>query len=1309
MEMPALCPSCGKQFLLDLKLSGKKGRCGQCKQEFVIRFQAAAPDQPSPLPPPRAATPPGRPKPAMAETQNDMGHSSPARASDDLYALDEPVIPDPAPVARPGPPASPGRAPLSATGRPAEPVKAWDARKIRTLAGGGIAAAVMFVAVKMIIGGLFPGKVEPAPEGAEPAVEVAHAPAVSPPAPARDAAESGGVAAVREPEIDAGEGPAATAPKASRPRPDKPLETTELVARCEPSVALIRGKQSGGTGFVIAPRIVATNAHVIRGEVISSIEVRFPSAEKSRQGPYHAKLLHRDEGKDLAFLAVETDLPALDVAESVTFRKGDDVTVIGNPGVGANLMLENAISRGIVSSMAKIDGRELLQLGISVNPGNSGGPVLDSRGSVIGVIKSRARQEGIAFCIPAQEFRPALELAIAAAKDPGAVAKGGPPGTASRDEGVGGLQYGWKPGQTYVYAVELSIEAGSLTVNLEGTSIYRAKSDDEEGVSFRHQSWVTMRIRDKAGRLTAGGMSGPSIKSGAELKVDRSGNVLSASGATPVPLLGDLALLVIEPFPDSPQATWEDAKSITLNEVEKVPGEQGGMPRLGRPDLRGMPIGPRQRLGSARQRSNARNAPQQKPQQPPSQVKVTVHPAEERTTYALGAPDGDEIPIAKTYELVTQDGDGNKPSFKMTGTGTMSFDRKAGVASRVDFKAMVVANGDNVTVRIPMKLRCRLLSGIEAELRPADPGHAPDSHESHRHRHAQEGGGRAWYQRRQPPPQSVSDVVRILRRSRTGGRASRGPWNACSRAATRAFAARSFALGLWGDAKSIEALVMLLDDPSSVARDELFEALGRITPSEVAATAVARTLEKEGERASRTLRAMGSIAEKPVLEVLRGSDPKAALLACRVLKEIGGGESIPALESLAALKDAVEVGRIADEAIKAIHRRHPGDDDWAAIEQDARADDARHRRQAAERLQSISPIKERRAAVIKLLETLAADQDGGVQGTAVKALARWDDGSARAFWLGLLADPRLRPFGEVMEVARKMTPKDRELAEGVARAYKRDRRIVTEILASIGPAAEPAVLQLLDGESDRVAVRDLIRHLGSSGTNAALPALRELAQKDGPARGDAQRAIAQIESRAGDSGQDVAAILANLKGSDRGRRNETLNRLANMSPEGQPRRAEVTRVLESFLEDLDVFSSGPAMKAIAAWGDEKTAALLADRLEHGDPRDWKETLQALAALRPDARTAGLAAGCFPRDARFVLQVLRSNDIPCDAPLLALIKSGADKDARLSACRALGEVGTPRSIPDLQSLAVAAGNEGLSREAEDAVKTIQSRQ
>ena len=58
------------------------------------------------------------------------------------------------------------------------------------------------------------------------------------------------------------------------------LSTADLVARCEPSVALIRGKQSLGTGFIVRPGLVATNAHVIDGEIMQNIEVRFPSAEE---------------------------------------------------------------------------------------------------------------------------------------------------------------------------------------------------------------------------------------------------------------------------------------------------------------------------------------------------------------------------------------------------------------------------------------------------------------------------------------------------------------------------------------------------------------------------------------------------------------------------------------------------------------------------------------------------------------------------------------------------------------------------------------------------------------------------------------------------------------------------------------------------------------------------------------------------------------------------------------------------------------------------------------------------------------------
>lgn len=184
------------------------------------------------------------------------------------------------------------------------------------------------------------------------------------------------------------------------------LSTADIVARCEPSVALIKGKAGSGTGFLVAPGILATNAHVIDSEFIGNLEIRFPSAEEARKGPVQAELLYEDAKRDLAFLAVKTDLPTLQVAQSYQYRKGEDVTVIGNPGVDGETVLENAISRGVMSSKAQINGQSFYQLGIAVNPGNSGGPVFDSTGQVIGVVTLRIPgKEELSFCIPVEELQ----------------------------------------------------------------------------------------------------------------------------------------------------------------------------------------------------------------------------------------------------------------------------------------------------------------------------------------------------------------------------------------------------------------------------------------------------------------------------------------------------------------------------------------------------------------------------------------------------------------------------------------------------------------------------------------------------------------------------------------------------------------------------------------------------------------------------------------------------------------------------------------------------------------------------------------
>ncbi len=212
--------------------------------------------------------------------------------------------------------------------------------------------------------------------------------------------------------------PAAAREPTPRAEPGRILSSAEIAAESEPSIAMITGDGSVGTGFLVRPGVIATNAHVIDDEFLSSVRVRFPSAEKPLQGPITAELLYEDTRRDLAFLSVKSSLPPLRIASTYTFRKGEDVTAIGNPGAGGELILENAISRGLMSTKTSLDGQKYYQLGISVNPGNSGGPVFNSSGAVIGVVtRKSAQQEALAFCIPVEELNLAIDKVVTFPQD----------------------------------------------------------------------------------------------------------------------------------------------------------------------------------------------------------------------------------------------------------------------------------------------------------------------------------------------------------------------------------------------------------------------------------------------------------------------------------------------------------------------------------------------------------------------------------------------------------------------------------------------------------------------------------------------------------------------------------------------------------------------------------------------------------------------------------------------------------------------------------------------------------------------------
>ena len=163
----------------------------------------------------------------------------------------------------------------------------------------------------------------------------------------------------------------------------------------------IKGGLGSGSGFVVLPNVIATNAHVVKILLPSTIQVYFPSASGSDKGPSPAEVVYVDEKRDLAFLSARTSLPPLPLAENFQFRAGMDVTIIGSPGLGnSGEALENAVNSGKLSTRKIIDGQTFFQLGASINTGNSGGPVFDPRGRVIGVATSFARDtQGLAFCV----------------------------------------------------------------------------------------------------------------------------------------------------------------------------------------------------------------------------------------------------------------------------------------------------------------------------------------------------------------------------------------------------------------------------------------------------------------------------------------------------------------------------------------------------------------------------------------------------------------------------------------------------------------------------------------------------------------------------------------------------------------------------------------------------------------------------------------------------------------------------------------------------------------------------------------------
>jgi regulator of sirC expression with transglutaminase-like and TPR domain/S1-C subfamily serine protease len=181
---------------------------------------------------------------------------------------------------------------------------------------------------------------------------------------------------------------------------------TELATRVRPSLAVITvrgrdGKSGGlGTGFVIsADGLIATNRHVI-GEG-RSITVEMADGKRYVATAVHAS----DRALDLAVVRIAArDLQPLALGDSGKLPDGLPVVAMGNPHG-----LKHSVVAGVVSGRRDIDGRPMIQVAIPIEPGNSGGPLLDMQGRVLGIMTIKSLvTPNLGFAVGVNSLRPLL-------------------------------------------------------------------------------------------------------------------------------------------------------------------------------------------------------------------------------------------------------------------------------------------------------------------------------------------------------------------------------------------------------------------------------------------------------------------------------------------------------------------------------------------------------------------------------------------------------------------------------------------------------------------------------------------------------------------------------------------------------------------------------------------------------------------------------------------------------------------------------------------------------------------------------------
>lgn len=397
MPIHARCTECGAEYNLADEQEGKKVRCKKCSEVFVVR-------------------------PARAPKSREITEKKPERSA----------------VRKRPAAAAPKRARAEADESPTPQRSGGSSNNVPWLVGGGLAA--LLIVVGGVIAVLAMNKADPTepeqqarkepPPPQFPRNPPVFPPPVIPPAGNKDAPPKIEPPKVEPPKVE----PPKTEPPPTRPPTTPPPRsgelTREVLDRVKRGTVLLRvtegdGQRSNGSGFFgVAPGIVLTNAHVLgmlqpESTRPRKLEVVINSGQPDEK-VVGARILGVDRSSDLAVLDIGTGegMPQpLSVSGASHLFETQKVFVIGFP-LGETLGREVSVRQSSVAALRKERNNskvlKRVQLNGGMDPGNSGGPVVDSNGNVVGVSVAGIVGTQIVFAIPGERVHTILNGRITA-------------------------------------------------------------------------------------------------------------------------------------------------------------------------------------------------------------------------------------------------------------------------------------------------------------------------------------------------------------------------------------------------------------------------------------------------------------------------------------------------------------------------------------------------------------------------------------------------------------------------------------------------------------------------------------------------------------------------------------------------------------------------------------------------------------------------------------------------------------------------------------------------------------------------------